>query len=98
MDISINLTINSEVYTPHETEIIRSQCRKTKDKSQVIWDKVIDNNELVLHIRPEDTEFLDPNEQYVYDIQLETATGDVYTIVPKSPLILFDDVTTRRVY
>lgn len=98
MDIALNLTLNSEEYVPHESEVIRSQCRKKKDKSQVVWDKTIDNNERVLHIRPDDTEFLDPNEQYVYDIQIETATGDVYTIIPSSLLILFDDVTTRRIY
>lgn len=42
--------------------------------------KVTTVGSAVIEIRPEDTKKL-PAGDYVYDIQLETAAGDVYTII-----------------
>ena len=46
----------------------------------------------VLHIKPEDTKAM-AFGKYVYDVQLTTADGDVYTIIPPTPFELLKAVT-----
>ncbi len=46
----------------------------------------------VLHIKPEDTKAM-AFGKYVYDIQLTTADGDVYTIIPPTTFDLLKEVT-----
>lgn len=44
------------------------------------------------HITPEDTKNLD-FKTYKYDIQLQTESGDVYTIIPVSEFVILEEVT-----
>ena len=46
----------------------------------------------VLHIKPEDTKGL-AFGRYVYDVQIDTADGDVYTIIPLTTFELLKEAT-----
>lgn len=45
-----------------------------------------------IHIRPEDTKELSFG-RYLYDIQLTTADGDIYTVIPPTTFELLKEVT-----
>lgn len=45
-----------------------------------------------LHIRPENTKTL-AFGKYVYDVQLTTAEGDVYTVIPPATFEILKEVT-----
>ena len=46
----------------------------------------------VFHIKPEDTKAL-AFGKYVYDVQLTTAEGDVYTVIPPATFEILKEVT-----
>jgi len=52
-----------------------------------------DDGDIMWHISPEDTENLEVTS-YVYDIQLETGSGDVYTFL-NGDFVLTDEVTLK---
>lgn len=45
-----------------------------------------------IHIKPEDTKAL-AFGRYVYDVQLTTAEGDVYTVIPPAAFEILKEVT-----
>lgn len=45
-----------------------------------------------IHIRPEDTKELSFGK-YLYDIQLTTADGDIYTVIPPTTFEILKEVT-----
>ncbi len=45
-----------------------------------------------IHIKPEDTKGL-PFGKYLYDIQIDTADGDVYTVIPLTTFELLKEAT-----
>lgn len=95
MNIPITFRINGKNYVPGDFEKIHSQCKMLGNEEYIVWDKIIDNKDMVLHIYPCDTEDLDPRGKYVYDVQIESDTGEVTTFIPLSPLIIMNDVTSR---
>lgn len=48
----------------------------------------------VIKLRPDDTRFLDPGS-YVYDVQMTTAAGDVYTVA-RGRIFLLADATSAE--
>lgn len=48
-----------------------------------------------LHLKPEDTAGLDYGTKYIYDVELATADGDVYTVIEKTNFKVREEVTTR---
>ena len=65
------------------------------DCSFIVWDKTITAQNQVLHILPTDTEGLDPQYSYVWDLQIESSTK-VETVIPASSnVIIIADVTRR---
>ena len=47
----------------------------------------------IISFTPDDTNRL-PSGSYVYDVQLKTGAGKIYTIIPKSSFILFSQATS----
>ena len=59
--------------------------------SEVLIEKNIPTNTLILQLDPEDTKTL-PFGNYVYDIQLTNTMGEVDTFITKATLVLTEEV------
>ena len=78
-------------FTPsHNDEIRFALKRKVKDEN-VLINKIIPNDTLILKIDPEDTKEL-PFGDYVYDIQITYPNGDVDTFITVSRFKLTEEV------
>lgn len=64
--------------------------KKTKDKDYLLQKTAIGST--LIHIKPEDTNSM-AFGKYVYDIQLDTSEGDVYTIIGPTTFELLTEVT-----
>lgn len=88
-----------EDYVPQEGDYIRFYLKRnlmSADGSRFIdskplISKSIPNETLILHLAPEDTSKLSFGE-YVYDIEIEFANGDVDTFINKAPFKLVAEV------
>lgn len=80
-------------YDVKEGDVIRFAMKKTYSDpdTKVLIVKEIPNDTLILTLEPEDTKEL-PFGQYVYDIQLTTAAGEVDTFITKASLTLTEEV------
>ena len=85
------ITETGEEYVLQEGDTIRFAMKKNyKDETPLIL-KNIDTDTLVLRIEPSETKELSFGS-YVYDIELTTATGDLYTFITESSLIIAKEV------
>ena len=64
--------------------------KKVKDDAPLLQKNMIGYP--VFHIKPEDTQDLSFG-RYVYDVQINTASGDVYTIIEPSTFEILKEVT-----
>ncbi len=80
-------------YEPVLGDVIRFAMKKhySDPDSAVLIVKDIPIDTLVLTLLPEDTKDLDFGN-YVYDIQITTASGDVDTFIAKASLTLTEEV------
>lgn len=84
------INVVTDDYTPQDGDQIKLTVkRSTADKDTLIQKTVSDG---VVKIEPKDTEALDYGT-YVYDCQLTTAAGDVYTFIPPTDFVLQEEVT-----
>ena len=81
--LQLNLMKNDEVYTPEEGASIRFavKARYTDSDNNVIINKNIPIDTLILELKPQDTKNLPMKKTYVYDIELTDAQGHVYTFL-----------------
>lgn len=84
-------TITNTNYTPTPEDTVTMTIKKTVLQADPCVQIIVPGGE-VLHIKPEDTKAM-AFGKYVYDIQLTTADGDVYTIVPPTTFELLKEVT-----
>lgn len=85
---------NKEEYQIKDNDILTfSVKRKAKDEEQLLIQKKFMANNIV-YIAPQDTRDLQVGS-YVYDVQLTTGAGDVYTLTPLNPPMfkLYPEVT-----
>ena len=95
--VEIGLKRGTQTYTPQEGDKIRFALKSTKvvggeyaDKAPLIL-KTIPNDTLILHLAPGDTKPL-PFGDYVYDVELTYANGDVDTFITEAPFALTREV------
>lgn len=86
----INLANNGE-YTMESGDILYFTVKKTAKDSDFLFQKSVTGSNSI-HIRPEDTAALSFGK-YKYDIQLTTATGDVYTVIEPSTFEVMEEIT-----
>lgn len=89
--INVVTSIGRQPYEPEEGDEIRFAMKKNYDDAECLIEKDIDTEDLILHLAPADTKTLDVGE-YVYDIQLTTAGGDVDTFIAMAKLVLTEEV------
>lgn len=89
--LSLKKKTTKEPYIPVSGDYIRFAAKKKyKDEECVILFQ-IPNDTMLLHITPQMTEDLAVGE-YVYDIELTYANGDVDTFIDRAKLILTEEV------
>lgn len=70
--------------------LVFSMVNEIGDKDVLLRKEIKDSN--VFKFIPDDTNKL-PFGKYFYDIQLTTADGEVYTVVPPSSFVVGEEVT-----
>ena len=86
----INLANNGE-YTMESGDILYFTVKKTAKDTDFLFQKSVTGSNSI-HIRPEDTAALSFGK-YKYDVQLTTATGDVYTVIEPSTFEVMEEIT-----
>lgn len=86
----INLANNGE-YTMESGDILYFTVKKNAKDSDFLFQKSVTGSNSI-HIRPEDTAALSFGK-YKYDVQLTTATGDVYTVIEPSTFEVMEEIT-----
>lgn len=90
--IPIDLEIDEETYEYEMQEgdqIIFSVKKKYTDEEYLIHKTFTEN---IVHLTPSDTRLLDYGK-YDYDVEINMANGDIFTIVPKSQFTVEAEVT-----
>ena len=90
------ISITDKDGNPYEIQAgdsVRFAMKKhyTDPDSEVLINKQIPTDTLVLVLEPSDTKDL-PFGDYVYDIQLTTSSGDIDTFITKATLTLTEEV------
>ena len=78
-----------EIYELEEGDICELTVKKYTSSDNVLIKKNVVNGEI--KISPDDTRNLDYG-QYVYDVQVTMANGDVATVIPPSPFNVLEEV------
>lgn len=88
----INVVVADDAgdYTPQDGDQIKLTVKKSTADAEVLIQKTVSDG--LVKIEPKDTESLDYGT-YVYDCQLTTAAGDVYTFIPPTDFVLQEEVT-----
>lgn len=81
--LQITLEKNGESYTPETGSSIRfaMKQRYSDPDTDVVLNKSIPIDTLLLELLPEDTKTLPMKQSYVYDIQLTDSNSHVYTFI-----------------
>ena len=80
-----------ETYIPVEGDSIRFAAKKKYTDETCLIYKDIPIDTMLLHLEPEDTKNLAKGD-YVYDIQLTYANGDIDTFIDRAKLTLTEEV------
>lgn len=89
--ITINDQSSNSDYSLADDDTLELTIKKNvKDIEPVLNKKVIGTNEI--HIKPTDTKSLSFGK-YIYDVQLTTSDGDVYTVIEPSTFEIMKEVT-----
>jgi hypothetical protein len=89
--LQIPLATTDGMYQMDLTDTLTFSVKKKTSDTDYIFQKVV-NGEDTIHIEPTDTASLTFGK-YVYDIQLTTNNGDVFTVVPPSTFEVLTEVT-----
>lgn len=79
-------------YVPIEGDSIRFAMKASYKDPDVLIKKDIPLDTMLLHLEPEDTKNLNMPKQYVYDIELTHANGDVDTFIAGGKLSIVEEV------
>lgn len=95
--IQVNVKVKKDCYTkpytPHAGDTVVMTVRKNIGDDNFAIQKTANYGQ-VIKISPDDTKELS-NGRYYYDIQLNTSTGDVFTVIGVTDFILQAEVTTQ---
>lgn len=80
------------VYTPIVGDVVRFAMKQSYNSSNVIIEKIIPNDTLLLEISPEETKSLKQPADYVFDVQLTHLNGDVDTFIANGKFKITEEV------
>lgn len=78
-------------YTPLPGDTVRFALKKKYGDVKPLIKKEIPTDTLLLQLDPKDTKRL-PFDDYVYDIQLTFANGDIDTFIDRAKFVLTEEV------
>lgn len=91
LTVPIENDLDNSSYVMDEQDTLTFTIKKSvKDNGKLVQKVVTGSNNF--HIKPEDTDSL-PFGKYVYDVQLTTAGGDVYTVIEPTSFEILSEVT-----
>lgn len=91
LTVPIENDLDNSSYVMDEHDTLTFTIKKSvKDNENLVQKVVTGSNNF--HIKPEDTDSL-PFGKYVYDVQLTTAGGDVYTVIEPTSFEILSEVT-----
>lgn len=79
--LQLSLTKNGQAYAPAVGSAIRFAMKEKYTDQEVVLEKSVPIDSLLLHIEPADTKDLPMGKKYVYDIQLTDEQGNVDTFI-----------------
>ena len=79
------------MYTPESDDVIEFGVKQDYEDEKLLIRKEVPIDTMILRIDPEDTKKL-PFGEYVYDMQLTKANGEVMTFITKGRLVLSEEV------
>lgn len=91
LSVPIKNSVNDDEYTIKSDDILYFTVKKSAKDSEPLLQKVTKGSN-TFHIRPEDTEAFSFGK-YRYDVQLTTASGDVYTVIEPSIFEITEEIT-----
>lgn len=83
---------DDEEYVVQSEDVLTLSIKKKVKDNEALVTKTIKGSD-TFHIEPKDTSELEFGK-YKYDVQLTTAVGDVYTVIPPSEFKIAEEVTT----
>lgn len=89
--VSMRYKLTGQKYVPAVGDSIRFALKKTYSDATPLITKIIPNDTLLLELSPQDTENMAFGE-YVYDIELTKADGDVDTFIAEAIFELLPEV------
>lgn len=92
LTVTITNICDDGLYIPSPGDVFKFTVKESVYESNSIFQKVSTGSP-IFKIDPIDTKSLD-FRKYVYDIELETPNGEIYTIVPYSEFRILKEVTT----
>ena len=87
--------VDGTAYTPIEGDSLRFAMKKNYSDPQPIIIKTIPTDTMELVLDPADTKGLQAgaaNGRYKYDIELTRADGSVNTVIPRSDIVILEEV------
>lgn len=94
IQVPIERVVNGEVspYEVQESDTLFFSVKEDFDSPSYLFQKkLVGTNKF--KIDPVDTKAASFNKRYKYDVQLCTATGDVYTVIPPATFKILPEVT-----
>ena len=82
---------DGEEFQPQDGDVVRFAMKKTYKDEKPLLVKILDIEDLLLELTPEDTKSLNYGD-YVYDVEITLSNGEVYTIIDRATLILSEEV------
>lgn len=90
--VEVRNEATGEAYALQAGDQMFFTVKRNARQSEVLLQKVVTAPGAPFHLQPEDTANWSYGE-YVYDVQITTAGGDVYTVVPPAVLEIGEEVT-----
>ena len=89
--VPIKNSVDSDEYPIQSEDTLHFTVKKSAKEYEPLLQKVIKGSN-VIHIKPEDTKGLSFGK-YKYDVQLTTASGDVYTVIEPTTFEVMEEIT-----
>lgn len=91
LDVSITEDQSGQEIEINDTDILTLTVKRSINDSEPSFQKIITGS-TTFHIEPSDTSKLKFGK-YIYDVQMSSASGDVYTVIEPSTFELLKEVT-----
>ena len=91
LNVSITNEANSNDYVLQPDDTLTMTVKKTISDAEPAIQKILTGTN-AFHIEPKDTAGLEFGK-YIYDVQLSTGSGDVYTVIEPTSFEIMQEVT-----